>query len=150
MRLTYCEQMYAWFCSVFLAFTTSSESNLCIGRMKDGRYNHQNIKEHAQRPCSSLLSVNQHTDLATLFLSNHQPNMECGQANILEQVTDPDKMTCKCRHTYGGNQSENVIIVENKSSVHILELVMLVTNYDLHMQAHITSCTGKSNLLYSK
>ena len=27
---------------------------------------------------------------------------------------------------------------------------MLVTKYVLHMQAHLTSCRGKSNLLYSK
>jgi len=27
---------------------------------------------------------------------------------------------------------------------------MLVTKYYLHMQAHITSCRGKNNLLYSK
>lgn len=116
MWLTYCEQMYAIFCSVFMAFNTSSESNLCIGRMKDGRHNHQN-KWHAQRPFSSLLSANQYTDLAILFFSNHQPSMECGQANILEQVTDPD-MTGNCRHIYGGNQAEYAIIVENNRSDH--------------------------------
>jgi hypothetical protein len=78
MRLTHCERKYAIFCSVFMAFNTSSESNPCIGRIKDGEHNHHNIKEHAQRPFSSLLSVNQYTDLAILFFSNCQPSMECG------------------------------------------------------------------------
>jgi hypothetical protein len=46
--------------------------------------------------------------------------MECGQAKVLEQVTDPDNTVGKCRHTYGGNQAEYAINVENKSSDHIL------------------------------
>lgn len=78
MWLTHCEQKYAIFGSVFMAFNTSSESNLCIGRMKDGEHNHHNINKHARRPFSSLLSVNQYTDLETLFFSNRQPSMECG------------------------------------------------------------------------
>jgi hypothetical protein len=89
--------------------------------MKDRRHVHQNIKEHAQRPFSSFLSVNQYTAVATLFFSNQcQPTMDCGQANILEYITDTDKVTGKCRRTYGGNKAEYAITVENKSSDHIL------------------------------
>ena len=111
--------MYAIFCLVFMDFNTSSVKSV---HWQNERWETQPSKhqEHARRPFSSLISVNQYTDLATLFFSNHQPNMECGQANILEQVTDPDNMIGKCRHAYGGNQAQYAITVENKSSDHNL------------------------------
>ena len=156
MVITYCEKSHTLYCSVCLAF--SKCDNPFTTGMEDWRHIGQRIKEHE--------SLGAHRDAAYAYLSranrSNIPELLDGnqmslareqvrqRRQILERVIDIVKVIGKRGLSYRGDKLEAAYSLEDEAADHgtFLELVLLLSKYDVILQAHVSSCIEKSKRLH--
>ena len=135
-----------------LAF--SKHDNPFTVGMSDWRHIHQRIGEHE--------ILGHHKDAAHAFLLRENrgniPELLCGNQTsiareqvrqrrlVLERVIDIVKVIGKRGLSYRGDKIEAAYTLENEAADHgtFLELVLLLSKYDVIMQTHVRSCIEKS------
>ncbi|XP_075070610.1 uncharacterized protein LOC142159784 [Mixophyes fleayi] len=157
--LTYCEEQSAVFCSVCLAFSKTSATNSFIEGMTDRRHIHQRIEEHEKsamhNACAEAYFVNASSaDLNSLLVCNDMSvrrEQVKKRRQILKRVIDIVKMMGKCGLSYEGSTFEAADTLEDISIDHgnFLELVLLLSKYDVCLQEHLSDCAAKSKTLHS-
>jgi hypothetical protein len=158
--LTYSEEQGALFCSVCLAFSTTpdSSSGPFLRGMKDRRHVHLRVEEHEKtethHACAEAYFLrSNNADIDNLLFQNqmslHRAHVR-KRREILQRIIDIVKFIGKRGLSYRGDKLEAAYSLENMSVDHgnFLELVVLLSKYDINLKDHLKDCIEKSKKLH--
>eukprot|EP00102_Acyrthosiphon_pisum_P019919 XP_016657129.1 PREDICTED: zinc finger MYM-type protein 1-like [Acyrthosiphon pisum] len=149
---TYDVQENKLYCSVCLAFTT--EMNTFTRGLNDWRHVHQRIKEHENSKnhnfCSEAYFLHfQKKDIGNLLFVNQnrlqrEEVKKCRQ--VLDRIINVIKLIGKCGLSIRGKRNEAAYLLNNESVDHgnFLELIILLSKYDVVLNEHLNSVIKKS------
>lgn len=150
--LTYSIENNLMYCFICLAFSKDKTSSFINGTM-DRRHIHQRIEEHEKSKLHS-----QSTSAYMQFASN-QSIEECvgnhvtkrkekvlRRRQILERIVDVVKLIGKRGLSYRGSKHEAAYTLSNENVDHgnFLELILLVSKYDVLLKEHVDHCIQQS------
>lgn len=155
---TYDVQENKLYCSVCLAFTT--EMNTFITGLNDWRHVHQRIKEHENSKnhnfCSEAYLLHfQKKDIGNLLFVNQnrlqrEEVKKCRQ--VLDRIINVIKLIGKCGLSIRGKRNEAAYLLNNESVDHgnFLELIILLSKYDVVLNEHLNSVIKKSEKQHNR
>lgn len=122
--------------------------------MKTWKHVHQRIEEHEKSKihrdsADAYFLLAKRADIKSL-LADKQMSLHHEQVKkkrqVMERIIDVIKVICKCGLSYRGDKAEAAYTLEDTAVNHgnFLELVILLSCYDLCLQQHISSCIEKS------
>uniref|UniRef100_A0A671TTT5 Uncharacterized protein n=1 Tax=Sparus aurata TaxID=8175 RepID=A0A671TTT5_SPAAU len=153
--LTYSEKTQSLYCSVCLAFApAASDSPFIKGGMKTWKHVHQRIEEHEKSKihrdsADAYFLLAQRADVKSLLagkqMSLHHEQVK-KKRQVMERIVDVIKVIGKCGLSYRGDKAEAAYTLENTAVNHgnFLELMTLLSRYDLCLQQHMSSCIEQS------
>ncbi|CAH2326702.1 zinc finger MYM-type 1-like [Pelobates cultripes] len=153
--LSYCKITKAMFCSVCLAFSKSHETNSFIEGMTDKHHVHQRIEEHEKSAMHNaeaffLKSSSAGVDDLLLFkqMSVRREQVR-NRLQVLHRVVDVVKVIGKQGLSYRGDKDEAAFNLEDITKDHgnFLELILLLSKYDICLKYHVNKCIEKSKIL---
>lgn len=157
--LTYCKEKKAMFCSVCLAFSKSQETNSFIEGMTDKRHVHQRIEEHEKsvmhNVCAEAFFLKSSSAGVEDLLLYKQMSVRREQVRnrrqVLQRVVDVVKVIGKQGLSYRGDKDEAAYNLEDITKDHgnFLELILLVSKYDMCLKDHVSKCIENSKKLQS-
>lgn len=155
--LTYCQERHALHCSVCIAFAKLYDRSPFITGMTDWKHVHQRIVEHeksmAHKTCAEAYFLNaSKCDVKHLLsgsqLSSHREQMR-KRRQILERVVDVVKLIGKRGLSYrSGNEAAYMLDDSNIDHGNFLEMILLLSKYDVCLKEHLKECTEKSKKLH--
>jgi len=140
---------------VCLAFApAASDSPFIKGGMKTWKHVHQRIEEHEKSKihrdsADAYFLLAKRADIKSLLagkqMSSHHEQVK-KKRQVMECIIDVIKVIGKCGLSYRGDQAEAAYTLEDTAVNHgnFLELVILLSRYDLYLQQHISSCIEQS------
>jgi len=155
---TYDVQENKLYCSVCLAFTT--EMNTFTTGLNDWRHVHQRIKEHENSKnhnfCSEAYLLHfQKKDIGNLLFVNQnrlqrEEVKKCRQ--VLDRIINVIKLIGKCGLSIRGKRNEAAYLLNNESVDHgnFLELIILLSKYDVVLNEHLNSVIKKSEKQHNR
>ncbi|XP_034050132.1 zinc finger MYM-type protein 1-like isoform X2 [Thalassophryne amazonica] len=153
--LTYSEKSKSLYCSVCLAYAPpTSESPFIKHGFKTWKHVHQRIEEHEKSKlhrdsADSYFMFAKKADIKSLLvgkqMSLHHEEVK-KKHQVMDRIIDVIKVLGKCGLSYRGHRAEAAYMLENIDVNHgnFLELLLLLSRYDLCLQQHINSCTEQS------
>ncbi|GLV42880.1 hypothetical protein CBL_09960 [Carabus blaptoides fortunei] len=154
--LTYSEKQNALFCSVCIAF--SSSSSPFIREMEDRRHVHVRVEEHEKtethRACAEAYFLRNNNANLDYLLFYNQMSVHRAQIRkrkeILQRIIDIVKFIGKRGLSYRGDKLEAAYSLEDMSTDHgnFLELVVLLSKYDMNLKDHLEDCIENSKKLH--
>lgn len=158
--LTYSEQQGALFCSVCLAFASTSDTSIhpfCRG-MNDRKHVHLRVEEHEKsemhrRSAEAYFLSSKKSNIENLLMEN-QMSLHRSQVRkrreVLERIIDIIKFIGKRGLSYRGDKFESAYSLEDMTVDHgnFLELVVLLSKYDVGLKEHLNECIDKSKKLH--
>ncbi|KAL4113078.1 hypothetical protein QTP88_016768 [Uroleucon formosanum] len=134
---TYDVQENKLYCSVCLAFTT--EMNTFTTGLNDCRHVHQRIKEHEN-------SKNHNFCSEAYFLHFQKKDIGNLLRQVLDRIINVIKLIGKCGLSIRGKRNEVAYLLNKESVGHgnFLELIILLSKYDVVLNEHLNSVIKKS------
>lgn len=157
--LTYCEQSHSLYCTVCLAFSKPSYTSAFVkGGMNTWSHVYLRIEEHEQsvthrESADAYFLRASKADIESLLstkqMSAHQEQVR-KRRQVLERVINVVKVIGKRGLSYRAHRSEAAFNLEDVASDHgnFLELILLLSKYDVCLQEHVSDCKRKSKKLH--
>ena len=131
-----------------------SDGPFIKGGMRDWKHVHQRIVEHEKskihRDSADAYFLNvQKADVKSLLTGN-QMSLRTEQVKqkrqVMERIVEVIKVIGKCGLSYRGDKEEAGYSLENLAINHgnVLELILLLSKYDVCLQQHVNSCIENS------
>ncbi len=151
--LTYHQERHALHCSVCIAFAKSTDKSPFISGMTDWKHVYQHLEEHeksmAHKTCAEAYFLNDSkSDVKHLLsqLSSHRKQIR-RKRQVLKPVVDVVKMIGKRDFNYRSENEATYIFYDcNIDHGNLLEVIVLLSKYDVCLNEHLKECIEKSKL----